>query len=562
MNLVSVGQQNVILNGNPKKTFFKSTYARYTNFGLQKFRVDFDGSKTLRLTEPSVFSFKIPRYADLLMDTYLSIVVPHIWSPILPPRDPNLSENISSESDVGRWAPYEFKWIENLGAKMISKISFVCGNYTIQEFSGDYLLASVERDFDVNKKKLFDQMIGNVAELNDPGNSGSRVNSYPNSYYDPSPAGPEPSIRGRILYIPLNGWFGLKSQMAFPLTSLQYNELTINITFRPINELFLIRDVFDSINNYPYIAPNFNQYYMQFHRFIQPPPDIDLELNSYLDTRSLWNADIHLNCTYGFLSNDEERVFALQEQKYIFKQVHETIFYNKTGPNKIQLDSLGLVSSYMFYFQRSDAYLRNQWSNYTNWPYNYLPRDIKQAPTEGQFVINRNNDTQTTQVKIGPGVNINGNLTGWMITDNFTPENEKNILVDLGILLDGSYRENMQPVGIYNYIEKYLRTSGNAPDGLYCYNFCLHTSPFDLQPSGAINMSRFSNIEFEFNTIVPPLDPLAQSLTICDPQTGNVIGVNKPTWRIYDYNYNMYVFEERINEIHFIGGNCGLLYAT
>jgi hypothetical protein len=432
----------------------------------------------------------------------------------------------------------------------------------IIEFSGDYLLASVERDFDVNKKKLFDQMIGNVAELNDPGNSGSRVNSYPNSYYDPSPAGPEPSIRGRILYIPLNGWFGLKSQMAFPLTSLQYNELTINITFRPINELFLIRDVFDSINNYPYIAPNFNQYYMQFHRFIQPPPDIDLELNSYLDTRSLWNADIHLNCTYGFLSNDEERVFALQEQKYIFKQVHETIFYNKTGPNKIQLDSLGLVSSYMFYFQRSDAYLRNQWSNYTNWPYNYLPRDIKQAPTEGQFVINRNNDTQTTQVKIGPGVNINGNLTGWMITDNFTPENEKNILVDLGILLDGSYRENMQPVGIYNYIEKYLRTSGNAPDGLYCYNFCLHTSPFDLQPSGAINMSRFSNIEFEFNTIVPPLDPLAQSLTICDPQTGNVIGVNKPTWRIYDYNYNMYVFEERINEIHFIGGNCGLLYAT
>jgi hypothetical protein len=117
MNLVSVGQQNVILNG--------------TNFGLQKFRVDFDGSKTLRLTEPSVFSFKIPRYADLLMDTYLSIVVPHIWSPILPPRDPNLSENISSESDVGRWAPYEFKWIENLGAKMISKISFVCGNYRI-----------------------------------------------------------------------------------------------------------------------------------------------------------------------------------------------------------------------------------------------------------------------------------------------------------------------------------------------------------------------------------------------------------------------------------------------
>ncbi len=84
----------------------------------------------------------------------------------------------------------------------------------------------------------------------------------------------------------------------------------------------------------------------------------------------------------------------------------------------------------------------------------------------------------------------------------------------------------------------------------------------DLQPSGAINMSRFNQIELEFTTIIPPLDPLAQSLTICDPATGNVIGINKPTWRIYDYNFNMTLFEERINQIVFIGGNCGLAYAT
>jgi hypothetical protein len=42
----------------------------------------------------------------------------------------------------------------------------------------------------------------------------------------------------------------------------------------------------------------------------------------------------------------------------------------------------------------------------------------------------------------------------------------------------------------------------------------------------------------------------------------NVIGVNKPTWRIYDYNFNMVLFEERVNMITFVGGNCGLMYAT
>ena len=50
LNLVSYGSQNVILNGNPSKTFFKCAYAKYTNFGLQKFRIDFDGLRNLRMT--------------------------------------------------------------------------------------------------------------------------------------------------------------------------------------------------------------------------------------------------------------------------------------------------------------------------------------------------------------------------------------------------------------------------------------------------------------------------------------------------------------------------------
>jgi Major capsid protein N-terminus/Large eukaryotic DNA virus major capsid protein len=560
LNLISVGQQNVILNGDPTKTFFKSSYSKYTNFGLQKFRVDFEGSKTLRLSEPSTFQFKIPRYADLLMDTYVSVSLPNIWSPIFPPVQQNF---YSAQFYQGRWAPYEFRWIENLGAQMISEVSITCGNTCIQKYTGAYLLASVQRDFNTSKKELFDKMTGNVPELNNPANAGSRVNMYPNAYHNTTVGGPEPSIRGTTLYIPINSWFMLKSQMAFPLASLQYNELYINITFRPISELFQIRDVLDDINQYPYVAPNFNLYYMQFYRFLQPPPDVTLGIDSYTDLRVLWNADIHLNCTYCFLSDQEQRVFALQEQKYLFKQVHQYNFLNVTGSNRVQLDSLGLVANYLFFFQRSDANLRNEWSNYTNWPYNFLPNDIVPARSDGTYSIERyHNTNQPIEVLIGPGVNPNGLLTGYMITNTFSFENEKNILVSLAILLDGSYRENTQPAGVFNYIEKYIRTTGSAPDGLYCYNFCLHSSNADLQPSGTINMSRFNVIEFEIVTIIPPLDPLAQSLNICDPNTGGVIGVNKPTWRIFDYNYNLYIFEERYNMLTFISGNCGLTYAT
>jgi hypothetical protein len=245
--------------------------------------------------------------------------------------------------------------------------------------------------------------------------------------------------------------------------------------------------------------------------------------------------------------------------------VHETIFYNVTGPNKVQLDSLGLVSDYLFYFQRSDANLRNEWSNYTNWPYNYLPSDLVLAPTDGTYPVKEYDPSgNIIDVPIGPGVNPDGYQTGLMLTGDYNAQNTRGILQQMGILFDGEYRENMQPEGVYNYLEKYIRTPGFAPFGLYCYNYSMNSGALfsDNQPAGATNMNRFNQIELEFNTTIPVLDPLAQVLTICDPNSGEIIGINKPTWRIYDYNFDLHFFEERINMITFVGGNCGLMYAT
>jgi hypothetical protein len=240
--------------------------------------------------------------------------------------------------------------IENIGAQIINRITINCGNQKLQEYSGRYILTAAQRDFDSQKLALFNEMIGQTAELNDPGNFGGRTNTYPNAFYTPSPAGAHPSIMGRTLYIPMGAWFNLNTTQAFPLVSLQYNELQISVTFRPVNEWFTIRDVMDFANDYPVVAPNFNQSYMQFYRFIQTPPDELLGPGSYVDTRTLWNSNINLNCTYCFLSNDESDLFAKNEQKYLFKQIHEKPYYNVTGQSKIDIDSLGIVASWMFYF--------------------------------------------------------------------------------------------------------------------------------------------------------------------------------------------------------------------
>ena len=576
LNLIAYGNQNTILNGNPKKSFFKTTFKKYTNFGLQKFRIDFDGQRKLRMTEESKFTFYVPRYAELLMDTYICITLPTIWSPVMPP-----------ETERDKWAPYEFKWIKDLGTQMIKDVTISVGGQILQKFSGAYLLSMIQRDYPTAKHQLYDEMTGNVPELNNPGCCGARVNQYPNAYYTSDQRGAEPSIRGRKLYIPINAWFTLSSQMAFPLVCLQYNTLQIDVTIRPVRELYTIRDVTDSENGWPYVQSNYILPEHQFYKFLQTPPDVELATESFGDKRTDWNADVHLISTYGFLSAEETAAFAANEQKYLIKAVYEWDYKGVTGNTRVKLEnSLGMVANWMFFFRRSDVSLRNEWSNYTNWPYEYLPYDIIPGPDtidpqhasdgwQPKVVLENGTVTSSrTTYILGPGRNpcmdeagrpepgaSTNRRTGLHITGTFEGENQRDILNTMGIILNGKYRENILDAGIYNYVEKYVRTNGNPPPGLYCYNFCLSTDMQDLQPSGAINMSKFTQIELEISTIYPTLDPNASFHTICDPTTGLPIGVNKTNWRIYNYTFDMTVMEERYNVLTFASGNCGLMYA-
>ena len=78
LNLIAEGSQNVFLTGNPSKTFFKAVYKKYSNFGLQRLRIDYSGQRFLNLEQDSIFTFKVPRYAELLMDTFLVINPPAV----------------------------------------------------------------------------------------------------------------------------------------------------------------------------------------------------------------------------------------------------------------------------------------------------------------------------------------------------------------------------------------------------------------------------------------------------------------------------------------------------
>lgn len=555
-------------SSNPSRRLFSGVYKSNTPFALQKFDVLFEGARSLRLSSPSTYTFKLKRFADILTQCTISIDLPSIWSPLIPPQVIP-SDDSDADPVYTPWAPFDFRWIDHVGAKMIEKIEIICGSYTLQEYSGDYLLASAQRDLSSEKLDLFYEMIGHVPEMISPETVHNRNGNYPHAFYSETAAsegyydGCEPSIRGRTLYIPLCAWFETHSQAAFPIGLLRNCEFEIRVTMRPIQQLYQIRDIYSATHSY--VTPNYNVPLNQLYRFLSPPPGINQGASEYPDPRGEWDTNIHLICTYGFLSSHEMRIMANQEESvYMIKRVHERWERDISGVRKINIESIGDVTGWLFYFQRSDVNLRNEWSNYSNWAYRgIVPVNSNPAPISGYYPV-QVNDPDTGELydaTIGPGINADGSLTGLTIAPLYSRANMRDILISMGILLDGNYREDVQPEGYYGSLEKWTRTTGNAPPGLYCYQFGLNASNWAFQPSGSLNSNKFRKIELEITTIAPPADPNAQSTTICDPDTGEIIGTTKPLWRLNQYSYDMFLAEERINFVTFSGGSVGLAYA-
>jgi len=555
LNIAAYGAENVILTGNPTKTFFNATYKKYTNFGLQRFRIDYEGQRTLNFNSETELNFKIPRYAELLWDTYVVVNLPDIWSPLYWTTDVS-----------GCMTPYEFKWIDKLGAMMIKEITVYSGSNILSRYSGEYIEAAIQRD-DSGKRILWNRMIGAKNQFMDPANAFQNGGFYPNANFlsNPSPnftgSDVQPSIKGRRLYIPLEAWFTYTgAKTALPLVALQYQEINIRIRFRSIKELYTIRDVENPnpvTGRGPIKAPNPASAIDQLYWFLQPPqdpsgitippvsPENQQNMARYIKKNN-WDADIHLMSTYVFLSQDERRVFAANSHTYLVKETFEHDFLNVAGSRRLDIPCRDMVSSLLFRFRRSDVNDRNQWSNYSNWGFEGIQ--------EVQPVDMSNNCTTPTPGFINPFL---FKQTGPLVDSS----NLRNILLDMGILLGSEYRENILEEGVYNLVEKWTRTDGIAKNGLYAYNFAVRTNREIYQPSGAQNMNKWQYVTFEINTIQPPLDPDNNSVQVlCDP-SGGIIGVRKDTWRLNKWNFDLRVWEERYNMIVIENGSIGLLIA-
>ena len=496
--MVAIGAQNELVNGNPSMTHFRAVYRRHTNFAMEAIRMTFASSNLdFAQTTTRTISCRIDRYAQLLHDTYLVLTLPDIWSPLhyLGASAPPAGYDQRSNS-IG----YEFQWIENIGYNLIDHVEITANGQVLQTFTGEWLKFYSYLTHDPNKRKIVDEMVGHVAALNDPANAYDRLGQYPHAVVPLSQPGgipntktPEPSIRSRQLVIPLHFWFCENPGMALPLVSMQNSDVFINVTYRPLNQLYTVIDV-DPLNTATYgkrIRPDINDYVIG--RFLSPPIANGNQSNTALTT---FYPDPYLEGNFIYLTEMEMAQLASADQTFLVKTV---TYVNNTGQyggnSDIEIPFFNLVTRMVWSSQRSDKILTNDWDNYTNWDNpNRAPFTTNGVANDVFSTVTNSTETQTFLYSSGQQ-----QITSVYPRDSVTQGQ---------LLLDGKERFSVKPTSYFSLLQMYKHTTGDAPllPGVYMYSFALNNDLY--QPSGAINGSLFNKVVLRL-TLQQPLPTAA-----------------------------------------------------
>ena len=583
LQLVAIGAQNELVNGSPSMTHFRAVYRRHTNFAMESIRMTFTSSNLeFDQTSTRTIPCRIDRYAQLLHDTYLVITLPDIWSPLAFLYGSTAPAGYDQDSTA---IGYEFQWIDNIGYNLIDHVDITANGQLLQRLTGEWLKFYSYLTHDPNKRKLVDQMVGNVPELTDPANAYDRMGQYPHAVTPltqpggiPNTLVPEPSIRSRQLVIPLHFWFCENPGMALPLVSMQNSDVFINVTYRPLNQLYTVIDIDPASATYGKRVRPTNQNYV-LSRFLSPPTLSGAISNPSLTT---FFPDPYLEGNFIYLTEMEMAQLANADQTFLVKTVTYTNNPGQYGGNSdILIPFFNLVTRVVWTSQRSDKILSNDWDNYTNWDDpNRAPFTTTGTANDVLSTITKSTETQTFLYSSGQ--------------QQISSVYPRDPITNGQLLLDGKERFSIKPAAYFSLIQMYKHTTGNAPQipGVYMYSFALNNDLY--QPSGAINGSLFNKVILRLSLQQPlataagiatqqtlyaltdtmngpnPVYITAAQCALRDPVTGLpiypfvtpvVVNTNGDN-AIFAYTYNLGVYVESVNFLRIVSGLANFVFAN
>ena len=160
--LISYGTQNVILNGNPKMTYFYKVFKSYSHFSMENITVAFNSQNDITFDNPVTLRAKIPRNGDLMSDMIFSFTLPDIYSKYVDTRA----------------SQYEFQWVRCIGAAIIQNVQFSIGGQKIQEFDGAYIMSRAYVDKNNAELEKWRYLVGDTPEMTEPANGSYAGQMY------------------------------------------------------------------------------------------------------------------------------------------------------------------------------------------------------------------------------------------------------------------------------------------------------------------------------------------------------------------------------------------------
>jgi hypothetical protein len=432
LQLVATGKQDLFLTGNPQISFFKMVYRRHTNFATEAQPMYFDGTPNFgqRLT------CLIPRRGDLLGRVYLDVTLPRIYDSL---------GNVLS-------------YTNSIGNALIAEITFEVGEQEIDRQTGEWMEIWTQLTTPAGQRDALNEMIGRFEP------------------YTPPNLIPGTNSEGLRLLIPLQFYFCQNPGLYLPLLALQYHPVRINITLRPLQQLFWISPPVGSQQNW------------------KPACTTQVDCTSQIVNMMLWGE-------YVYLDVEERRMFVSNSHEYLIEQVQYTPPYSISAQQQTATISVEFnhpLKEFIFVCQRDEMANRNEWFNYSN-----LAID-EPIPTQGTYDV---------------ATYMNSNA----------PSGRMDLIASAKLQLDG-YDRFMARGPQYFRLEQPYEHHSVTPVNSFIYNYSFAIRPEDSQPTGTMNASRIDSIVWQVQ-----MNPILSNPQLPDwKQRGNC------RITVYGHNYNVF----------------------
>jgi hypothetical protein len=430
LQLVAYGAQDVYLTGQPKVTFFQSTYKRHTNFAMEIVQQIVSGAGG----NGGLQSVVISRSGDLVGDMFVAM------TPVISSAAQLTSNNVGAD----------MCWVAE---RAFDSVSLYIGGQLIDKHYQTWFRLYTEVFLGESKKCNY----GRLTSLALAQNNGTSV--------------------GKV-YLPLMFFFNKNPGLFLPLIALQYHEVRIDFQFSQMYSNYFGTNQIEVWANYMYLdkveresfAKLNHEYLIEQVQYVTPDP---------VGSGSNENAPSIIRMQFNH---------PVKELIWCYMNPN-----NQTNPNAMWNFSSGTANVNVTVDTNKLAQAGSMFqANHIGAPALFIPPSL--TSTSGPLYVSAaSNVTTGNTITVQSNV-LTGNVywvepgNPNYGTANTAYGYEVGPLHQFKIMLNGTDRFVPQPGKYFNAYQPYQYHTGTPYPGIYVYSFAL--KPEELQPSGTCNFSR------------------------------------------------------------------------